>query len=169
MNAVNPFMPSVYKKALANSVDPDETPYDAAPGPKNVIEKGAGLDVKYWGLFEKASTYTAHAVVVAIKIIDQRKIKEVYTKENLHREPRILAQIRHPHIIRLYETLKRSGTNDQKLLSRVLIPCDVVYHLLAYSVCLITIDIGHSLNATRAFREDLNLVAEGCTARTRKS
>ncbi|XP_060555823.1 uncharacterized protein LOC132716543 isoform X3 [Ruditapes philippinarum] len=43
---------------------------------------------------------------VAIKIIDTRKIKEDYTRNNLHREARILGQIRHPHIIRLYETLK---------------------------------------------------------------
>ncbi|XP_064624701.1 serine/threonine-protein kinase MARK1-like isoform X2 [Lineus longissimus] len=43
---------------------------------------------------------------VAIKIIDTRKIKEDYTRQNLYREARILAQIRHPNIIRLYETLK---------------------------------------------------------------
>ena len=43
---------------------------------------------------------------VAIKIIDTRKLKEDYSRNNLHREARILGQIRHPHIIRLYETLK---------------------------------------------------------------
>ena len=45
---------------------------------------------------------------VAIKIMDTRKIKEEYTRNNLHREARILGQIRHPNIIRLYETLKVS-------------------------------------------------------------
>ncbi|CAH1775907.1 unnamed protein product [Owenia fusiformis] len=43
---------------------------------------------------------------VAIKIIDTRKIKEDYVKTNLHREARIMAQLRHPNIIRLFETLK---------------------------------------------------------------
>jgi serine/threonine protein kinase len=43
---------------------------------------------------------------VAIKIIDTRKIKEEYVQQNLHREARILGQLRHPNIIRLYETLK---------------------------------------------------------------
>ena len=40
--------------------------------------------------------------------MDTRKIKEEYTRNNLHREARILGQIRHPNIIRLYETLKVS-------------------------------------------------------------
>ena len=43
---------------------------------------------------------------VAIKIVDTRKIKDEYCRQNLHREARILAQLRHPNIIRLYETLK---------------------------------------------------------------
>ncbi|XP_052833474.1 serine/threonine-protein kinase MARK2 isoform X2 [Octopus bimaculoides] len=43
---------------------------------------------------------------VAIKIIDTRKLKEEYMRTNLHREARILGQLRHPNIIRLYETLK---------------------------------------------------------------
>ena len=41
--------------------------------------------------------------------MDTRKIKEEYTKMNLHREARIMACIRHPNIIRLYETLKVSS------------------------------------------------------------
>ena len=49
-----------------------------------------------------------HIFQVAIKIMDTRKIKEEYTRNNLHREARILGQIRHPNIIRLYETLKVS-------------------------------------------------------------
>jgi serine/threonine protein kinase len=43
---------------------------------------------------------------VAIKIIDTRKIREEYVRANLHREARIMASLRHPNIIRLYETLK---------------------------------------------------------------
>ena len=45
---------------------------------------------------------------VAIKVIDTRKIKEEYVRQNLHREAKIMAQLRHPNIIRLYETLKVS-------------------------------------------------------------
>ncbi|KAK3744406.1 hypothetical protein RRG08_020990 [Elysia crispata] len=43
---------------------------------------------------------------VAIKIIDTRKLKEEYQKNNVQREARILGQLRHPNIVRLYETLK---------------------------------------------------------------
>ncbi|KAI8787591.1 serine/threonine-protein kinase MARK1 isoform X6, partial [Biomphalaria glabrata] len=43
---------------------------------------------------------------VAIKIIDTRKLKEEYQKNNVQRESRILGQLRHPNIVRLYETLK---------------------------------------------------------------
>ncbi|XP_063396452.1 uncharacterized protein LOC134681014 isoform X2 [Mytilus trossulus] len=60
------------------------------------------------GTFGKVELAT-HGVTgckVAIKIIDTRKIKEEYVQQNLHREARILGQLRHPNIIRLYETLK---------------------------------------------------------------
>ncbi|KAJ8306262.1 hypothetical protein KUTeg_016807 [Tegillarca granosa] len=40
--------------------------------------------------------------LVAIKILDTRKIKDGYMRENLHREANILGQLRHPNIIRLY-------------------------------------------------------------------
>lgn len=43
---------------------------------------------------------------VAIKIIDRSKLKDDYQKDHIHREARILGQLRHPNIIRLYETLK---------------------------------------------------------------
>ncbi|ELT98137.1 hypothetical protein CAPTEDRAFT_128601 [Capitella teleta] len=43
---------------------------------------------------------------VAIKVIDTRKIKDEYVRSNLHREAGIMAKLRHPNIIRLYETLK---------------------------------------------------------------
>ena len=39
-------------------------------------------------------------------MIDTKKIKEDYVRNNLHREARIMAQLRHPNIIRLFETLK---------------------------------------------------------------
>ncbi|KAK6178638.1 hypothetical protein SNE40_011168 [Patella caerulea] len=35
-----------------------------------------------------------------------RKIKEDYLKQNVNREALILGQLRHPNIIRLYETMK---------------------------------------------------------------
>ena len=43
---------------------------------------------------------------VAIKIIDTRKLTTSYASKNLYREAKILAQIRHPNIVRIYETLK---------------------------------------------------------------
>lgn len=52
------------------------------------------------------ASHSITACKVAIKIIDTRKLKEEYMRNNLHREARILGQLRHPNIIRLYETLK---------------------------------------------------------------
>ena len=46
---------------------------------------------------------------MAIKVIDTKKIKEDYVRANLHREARIMAHLRHPNIIRLYETMKVCG------------------------------------------------------------
>ena len=48
---------------------------------------------------------------VAIKIIDTRKIKDEYVRGNLHREARLMTSLRHPNIIRLYETLKVGSHN----------------------------------------------------------
>lgn len=42
---------------------------------------------------------------VAIKIIDLTCIKEEYARRNLHREPRVMAKLRHPCIAALYETM----------------------------------------------------------------
>ncbi|XP_049876862.1 serine/threonine-protein kinase par-1-like [Pectinophora gossypiella] len=42
---------------------------------------------------------------VAIKIIDLTCIKEEYARRNLHREPRVMARLRHPCIAALYETM----------------------------------------------------------------
>ncbi|XP_076441180.1 uncharacterized protein LOC143280426 [Babylonia areolata] len=49
--------------------------------------------------------HTVTGVKVAIKIIDRSKLKD-NQKDHLHREARILGQLRHPNIVRLYETLK---------------------------------------------------------------
>ncbi|KAJ8033729.1 Serine/threonine-protein kinase par-1 [Holothuria leucospilota] len=46
---------------------------------------------------------------VAIKIIDRRKLKEEYMQKNLYREAKVMNQLRHPNIVRLYETLKSSS------------------------------------------------------------
>lgn len=43
---------------------------------------------------------------VAIKVMDTTKIKEDYVRHNMHREAKIMGALRHPNIIRLYETLK---------------------------------------------------------------
>ncbi|XP_025109831.1 uncharacterized protein LOC112573563 isoform X3 [Pomacea canaliculata] len=50
--------------------------------------------------------HTVTGCKVAIKIIDRSKLKDDYQKDHIHREARILGQLRHPNIIRLYETLK---------------------------------------------------------------
>ena len=43
---------------------------------------------------------------MAIKIIETDKIKEEYVKKNLLREAQLMRRLRHPNIIRLYETMK---------------------------------------------------------------
>ena len=47
-----------------------------------------------------------HNIQVAIKIIETDKIKEEYVKKNLLREAQLMRRLRHPNIIRLYETMK---------------------------------------------------------------
>ena len=51
-------------------------------------------------------TYTHTPLQVAIKIIEIEKIKEEYVKKNLLREAQLMRRLRHPNIIRLYETMK---------------------------------------------------------------
>ncbi|XP_071116699.1 serine/threonine-protein kinase MARK1-like isoform X4 [Haliotis cracherodii] len=55
------------------------------------------------------ATHSVTECKVAIKLIETRRIKEEYLRQNMHREARILGQLRHPNIIRLYETLKASS------------------------------------------------------------
>ncbi|ESP05363.1 hypothetical protein LOTGIDRAFT_52541, partial [Lottia gigantea] len=52
------------------------------------------------------ATHSVTGCKVAIKVIDMRKIKEDYLKQNVNREAVILGQLNHPNIIRLYETMK---------------------------------------------------------------
>ena len=42
-------------------------------------------------------------------MIDRQQIKEEYVRQNLNREARILGQLRHPNVVRLYETISVSG------------------------------------------------------------
>ena len=46
---------------------------------------------------------------VAIKIIETDKIKEDYVRKNLLREAQLMRRLRHPNIIRLYETMKSNN------------------------------------------------------------
>lgn len=46
---------------------------------------------------------------VAIKIIETDKIKEDYVRKNLLREAQLMRRLKHPNIIRLYETMKANN------------------------------------------------------------
>lgn len=43
---------------------------------------------------------------MAIKIIETEQIKEEYVRKNLLREAQLMRRLRHPNIVRLYETMK---------------------------------------------------------------
>ena len=43
---------------------------------------------------------------VAVKIIETEKIKEEYVRKNLLREAQLMRRLRHPNVVRLYETMK---------------------------------------------------------------
>ncbi|XP_041484068.1 MAP/microtubule affinity-regulating kinase 4-like isoform X2 [Lytechinus variegatus] len=51
------------------------------------------------------ATHTVTKTKVALKVIEKRKISKPYVKKNLTREARIMSQLRHPNIVRLYETI----------------------------------------------------------------
>ena len=50
-----------------------------------------------------------HSTQVAIKIIETEKIREEYVRKNLLREAQLMRRLRHPNIIRLYETMKTNN------------------------------------------------------------
>ncbi|XP_046753207.1 SNF1-related protein kinase catalytic subunit alpha KIN12-like [Diprion similis] len=45
-------------------------------------------------------------MIVAVKVIDTGTIREDYVFKNLTREARLLSKLRHPNIVRLYETIQ---------------------------------------------------------------
>ena len=45
---------------------------------------------------------------MAIKIIDIDRVQEEYVRKNLLREAKLMRGLKHPNIIRLYETMKTS-------------------------------------------------------------
>ncbi|XP_054713700.1 hormonally up-regulated neu tumor-associated kinase-like [Uloborus diversus] len=61
---------------------------------------------------------------VAMKIINRNDVKDEYVARNLHREARILAKLRHPNIIQLYESMT---TKDLYCLSLELIKGVTLY------------------------------------------
>ena len=48
-------------------------------------------------------------IKVAIKVIETDKIKEEYVRKNLLREAMLMRRLRHPNVIRLYETMKTNA------------------------------------------------------------
>ena len=46
---------------------------------------------------------------MAIKVIETDKIKEEYVRKNLLREAQLMRRLRHPNVIRLYETMKTNN------------------------------------------------------------
>ncbi|CAK1553109.1 unnamed protein product [Leptosia nina] len=70
----------------------------------NYLMTGKILGKGHFAKVEEA-THRLIGKKVAIKIIDLTCIKEDYARRNLHREPRIMAKLRHPCIAALYETM----------------------------------------------------------------
>ncbi|XP_038211386.1 serine/threonine-protein kinase MARK2-like [Zerene cesonia] len=70
----------------------------------NYLMTGKVLGKGHFAKVEEA-THRIIGKKVAIKIIDLTCIKEDYARRNLHREPRVMAKLRHPCIAALYETM----------------------------------------------------------------
>ncbi|XP_039758991.1 serine/threonine-protein kinase MARK2-like [Pararge aegeria] len=70
----------------------------------NYLMTGKVLGKGHFARVEEA-THRVIGKKVAIKIIDLTCIKEEYARRNLHREPRVMAKLRHPCIAALYETM----------------------------------------------------------------
>ncbi|CAD0202942.1 unnamed protein product [Chrysodeixis includens] len=70
----------------------------------NYLMTGKVLGKGHFARVEEA-THRIIGKKVAIKIIDLTSIKEEYARRNLHREPRVMAKLRHPCIAALYETM----------------------------------------------------------------
>ncbi|KAJ2948234.1 hypothetical protein O0L34_g7462 [Tuta absoluta] len=70
----------------------------------NYLMTGKVLGKGHFARVEEA-THRIIGKKVAIKIIDLTLIKEEYARRNLHREPRVMARLRHPCIAALYETM----------------------------------------------------------------
>ncbi|XP_032519790.1 serine/threonine-protein kinase MARK2-like [Danaus plexippus] len=70
----------------------------------NYLMTGKVLGKGHFARVEEA-THRIIGKKVAIKIIDLTCIKEDYARRNLHREPKVMAKLRHPCIAALYETM----------------------------------------------------------------
>ncbi|KAJ0173915.1 hypothetical protein K1T71_010061 [Dendrolimus kikuchii] len=70
----------------------------------NYLMTGKVLGKGHFARVEEA-THRMIGKKVAIKVIDLTCIKEEYARRNLHREPRVMAKLRHPCIAALYETM----------------------------------------------------------------
>ncbi|XP_052743623.1 MAP/microtubule affinity-regulating kinase 3 [Bicyclus anynana] len=70
----------------------------------NYLMTGKLLGKGHFARVEEA-THRLIGKKVAIKVIDLTCIKEEYARRNLHREPRVMAKLRHPCIAALYETM----------------------------------------------------------------
>ncbi|XP_004924248.1 hormonally up-regulated neu tumor-associated kinase homolog A [Bombyx mori] len=70
----------------------------------NYLMTGRVLGKGHFARVEEA-THRIIGAKVAVKVIDLTCIKEEYARRNLHREPRVMARLRHPCIAALYETM----------------------------------------------------------------
>ena len=78
---------------------------------------------------------------VAIKVIDTKKIKDDYIRNNLHREARVLSQLRHPNIVRLFETLKVRVTSLNLRILYCMIAISSIHAIIGGPLSLLSIII----------------------------